>query len=514
MKDPSVDFYKPFQSGEGTCYPIYPWNYYNVPYTKMFNNDQIPQGVPGPIPTEGGNQMYGGKKKRKSTSTKKKTTKKGGSCCNKSVSFSNGVSMDKPVGLDMKNNFGPFLFPPTEMPMNPQCGGKKKSKKMSGGQNLVGPTFATQPLVPTNPSTPADYVGYNISDMQKMALTGSGVPGPTYPMTEKFLNNNMGITYATQAGGKKNKKGGTVIPPEYYDEKLKGSFTTQDVNSNAGKCGGSRKGKRKMKAGGVDDDNWKMEQGMGRMTGSLGKANSTTGGGIMYRGAPGPMAPSNMSKGDVYHPEWSYDKKGGKRGRKLKGGADDIVSSEDMILTPDAIFSPDPAGVQVQQGLQTHTMKAPKDFGGITVGNDQNPAIQAQMVSTGEAPAAADMAGGKKSKSTSKKSTTKKPSQKKKTVRKHKGGDDGGVGSDFATTLASRGPVNYPDGPTADRFRFFTKTANFIPNSMLKYAAAPVSTGYQPDPNPYPLGYNSYLYGGAKKKSKSKKSDTKKKSKK
>jgi hypothetical protein len=117
-----------------------------------------------------------------------------------------------------------------------------------------------------------------------------------------------------------------------------------------------------------------------------------------------------------------------------------------------------------------------------------------------------------KSKPSSSKGTKKaKPSSSK---GKHKGGDDSaGVGSDFATTLASRGPCNYPDGKSADLFRIFNKTSEFIPNSMLKYAAAPVSTGYAPDPNPYPRAYNDDFIGGTKKRKPEKKSSSSSKTK-
>lgn len=120
--------------------------------------------------------------------------------------------------------------------------------------------------------------------------------------------------------------------------------------------------------------------------------------------------------------------------------------------------------------------------------------------------------GGAKSKKRSSSKGAKKPTTK--SSRKHKGGDDSaGVGSDFATTLASRGPCNYPDGKSADLFRIFNKTSEFIPNSMLKYAAAPISTGYSPDPNPYPRAYNDDFIGG-KKKSTKKSSSSKSKAKK
>ena len=119
-----------------------------------------------------------------------------------------------------------------------------------------------------------------------------------------------------------------------------------------------------------------------------------------------------------------------------------------------------------------------------------------------------DGGAGKAKKATKPRSSSKGTKSKSKTSsRKHKGGDDSaGVGSDFATTLASRGPCNYPDGKSADLFRIFNKTSEFIPNSMLKYAAAPISTGYSPDPNPYPRAFNDDFIGGTKKKKPVKKS--------
>jgi hypothetical protein len=53
----------------------------------------------------------------------------------------------------------------------------------------------------------------------------------------------------------------------------------------------------------------------------------------------------------------------------------------------------------------------------------------------------------------------------------------GGDGSDFATTLSSRGPVNAPDGywgvDGETWFRQFNKTGEYIPNSLLPGAATP-----------------------------------------
>ena len=133
------------------------------------------------------------------------------------------------------------------------------------------------------------------------------------------------------------------------------------------------------------------------------------------------------------------------------------------------------------------------------------PVVERKSKLDGQLDGGAAKAKAKKRSSSSSSKGAKKP------TRKHKGGDDSaGVGSDFATTLASRGPANYPDAKSADLFRIFNKTSEFIPNSMLKYAAAPQSTGYAPDPNPYPRASNDDFIGGTKKRKPAKKSTSSK----
>jgi len=78
-------------------------------------------------------------------------------------------------------------------------------------------------------------------------------------------------------------------------------------------------------------------------------------------------------------------------------------------------------------------------------------------------------------KSSDKKKPMMKSSDKKKSMKKSmKGGD----GSDFASTLNSRGPCNYPDstwGVSGEKmFYQFNKTGQYIPNSQLAYAATPL----------------------------------------
>ena len=85
----------------------------------------------------------------------------------------------------------------------------------------------------------------------------------------------------------------------------------------------------------------------------------------------------------------------------------------------------------------------------------------------------------KTTKSKSKSSSLKKKSKKTKKTTKKRRSMRGGDGSDFALTLNSRGPTNYPDNGWYNGeqlFRQFTKTGDYIPNSQLPYAAAPIST--------------------------------------
>jgi len=157
------------------------------------------------------------------------------------------------------------------------------------------------------------------------------------------------------------------------------------------------------------------------------------------------------------------------------------------IFTPGANFSSQPAEIATQMNPFAQSQHIPR--GGFAMKDMSG--VDAQMAASSSS-IFDEMMGGYKKSSRSRKSK-------------------GGAGSDFATTLASRGPINYPDQPTADRFRYFNKTGTFIPNSQLQYAAAPISTGYSADQNPYPMAYNDYIGGTKKKPAKKSKTATPKK---
>ena len=235
--------------------------------------------------------------------------------------------------------------------------------------------------------------------------------------------------------------GGTELASEYYTLAQQGSYAPYNASKDE-KYGGGRK--KRVYRGGISmgQAEGTMNQRQGNMNESMGAADSATRGG---------------NCGCGYKPKTSGARYGGSDGYYA-----DTITGNDAVVERKSIFDGQ---------LDGGAAKAKKRSSSSSSKGTKKPT---------------------KEKSSSK--GTKKP------TRKHKGGDDSaGVGSDFATTLASRGPSNYPDAKSADLFRIFNKTSEFIPNSMLKYAAAPQSTGYAPDPNPYPRAYNDDFIGGTKK---------------
>jgi hypothetical protein len=261
---------------------------------------------------------------------------------------------------------------------------------------------------------------------------------------EEFSKLNISLPWATQAGG-------TELASEYYTSAQQGSYAPYNASKDE-KCGGGHRGGRNM--------NGSLSQMEGRRSqnqGSLNAADSATRGG---------------NCGCGYKPKTSGAKRGGSDGYYA-----DTITGDDAVVERKSILDGQ---------LDGGAAKAKKRLSSSSSKGTKKP-TKAKSSSKG-----------------TKKPTKAKSSSKgtKKPTRKHKGGDDSaGVGSDFATTLASRGPANYPDAKSADLFRIFNKTSEFIPNSMLKYAAAPQSTGYAPDPNPYPRAYNDDFIGGTKKSS-------------
>jgi hypothetical protein len=114
------------------------------------------------------------------------------------------------------------------------------------------------------------------------------------------------------------------------------------------------------------------------------------------------------------------------------------------------------------------------DFTGFLQTLDQDYIKSAKIVESVKIGNQRLITGGKKDLKKKVKKDVKKDLKKK--IKK-----GGSNGSDFASTLNSRGPANAPDNPWGVpglvHFRQFNKTGDYIPNSQLQFAATPLLAG-------------------------------------
>ena len=346
----------------------------------------------------------------------------------------------------------PSMMQPSMMKPSIMSGGKKYNKK--GGNQQLGmtqPPGMIQQSRMMNPSGMQQPVVQQTAAQQPGMQTVMQLPIVQQPGMQAGMQQGM-MKSSIMSGGKKYiKKGGNQHvylqgPPQGMQRgqppEMQTGMMQQSIMSG---------GKKYIKKGG----NQSLH-------------------GIIQHGPPPGMQPSIMSGGK------KYNKKGGNQSLHgiiqhgpPPGMQPSIMSGGNYFFTPGSNFSSQPAEIATQMNPLAQAQHTPR--GGFAMKDMSG--VDAQMA------ASSSMMGGYKRKS-----------------RKSKGGS-----SDFATTLSSRGPINYPDQPTADRFRYFNKTGTYIPNSQLQYAVAPISTGYSADQNSYPLAYNDYMggAGAAKKKKKS-----------
>lgn len=262
-------------------------------------------------------------------------------------------------------------------------------------------------------------------------------------------NNNVGISYATSAGGRK------------------------------------RRSNRKQR-GGIDMDTQgnKIQGHLDTLKSTHARAQSNLQGGMMHYKDTTAGQPTNLDT----HNSNNWTHTGGRRrrsNRKQRGGEWGAPIDEAHIKTPGSNWG---ANLGMSSGVSTQLLnsgsasevplyerhpvgiKARENITLSPTSQGINEGAFSQLLSTSADPAklyeTSTTTGGAK----------KRRSKNHSKRRHHKGGN----GSDFATTLASRGPSNYPDQPEA-MFRAFTKTADYIPNSKLWAAAAPCSTGFAPE---------------------------------
>ena len=201
----------------------------------------------------------GGKSKAKKSKSKSK--QKGGNSCGPKSTYTNGMSCEgvPTVDLDLKSNFGPYLYPPVPFRMS---GGKSKSKKQKGGVHLVGPEYLNQDLIPSTSSKPSDldyngaYSATNPNWKDNVTFTGqSEVPefanyNPS-KRTGPNCSGNVGVAHATAMGGAMKKRGrgrprkqkggvktegATSLPIQFYNSNVKLASSKTDMNTAYGRA--------------------------------------------------------------------------------------------------------------------------------------------------------------------------------------------------------------------------------------------------------------------------------------
>ncbi len=219
------------------------------------------------------------------------------------------------------------------------------------------------------------------------------------------------------------------------------------------------------------------------------KTFSTMAGGMKKK-----KSTKKTTKNPTKKPTKKTTKKSTKKSKTYRGGFSELYSQEDFKTRIPKMSDSAVSGVQKIVGTSVNTLN--KFMSQLEQKFDQS-VKAAENIKIGDQRLIHN--GGTKKKKTTKKSSSKKTtkSSKKKTTKKKTSKRKtmrGGDGSDFALTLNSRGPANYPDNGWFNGkqlFHTFTKTGEYIPNSRLPYAAAPISTLSNPNPNNIITGYDN-----------------------
>jgi hypothetical protein len=417
--------FKPFQSGNSLCHP-------SKDYTNLKGGNKTL------ISTQPGKNMYKTQNFKVDTNLLKKTT------MGKSYATSAGGSKKS---TKMKKG-GEVIGEESQSTTNNYSGGKsKKSTKMKKGGEVIGEE---------SQSTTNNYSGGKSKKITKMKKGGvTGMPSQFYnskpvkgaPVNSGHINgveslatqalssltnnDNTGV----QAGGKSNKskkmkKGGDVSGFETQYTKSLSSIDKASVQS-----GGKSNKSKKMKKGGVTGMPSQFYDGK-----PIDGVSSNNGNGVKtpygiiepLDAGVGNLAPYNTSKNSS---KLSMTKTGG---NKKKGGGDNKLIprlSDSPFKTVNNIVN---TGARtIQKFFKEYKIAYNKSL--VKIQNTKNGMSRLSQGGT-----------------------------KKKNILKG--------GSDWGSTLNSRGPSNAPDTSEAE-FRIFNKTGEYIPNSKLAKAAAPILTG-------------------------------------
>ena len=267
---------------------------------------------------------------------------------------------------------------------------------------------------------------------------------------DKFVESNMSIPWATQAGG-------TQLASEYYTSAQQGSYAPYNASKDE-KCGGGRK-KRVVRGGiGMGEAEGKMGSSMGNMDGSMNGLDGATkpkSGGGCGCGYKSKTSGTKRGGGDTYY-------------------ADTITGSDPVVEKKTILEGQLNGGAKKKRSSSKGPKKATKP----------------------------------RSSSKGPKKATKPKSSRKLKLR---GGDDSaGGGSDFISTFNSWGPINTTSVTDKAYFPIFNKSTEYMSkDELVNCAVAPEFLGCAP-PSDGPVAYNADFTGGTKKKKPTKKSSSSK----
>ena len=313
---------------------------------------------------------------------------------------------------------------------------KKKSKKQKGGQESSGATPMDMRFFDPKATllSASDSSGMGVNSAYGLIDpkdVGSGMLAPYTTSTSKTANHSSG----QQTGGKKSK--GKIMKSKVKKTKKEKSMMNKIVKKMSNIKKSILPGDKKKKS----------------------------------------SKKSKKQRGGYNHELPGYDMKDN---LKQKGGKDLMkkMSSEPIIKSQKLTTGMIDDAIDVLNTIVKGYDKSIKDASNIKIGNQRlikggkksSPKKRPKKPSSKKRPKKPSSKKRPKKPSSKK---TKKPSSKKR-PKKHRGGSNG---SDFALTLASRGPANAPDkfwGVDGETwFRQFNKTGQYIPNSRLAEAATP-----------------------------------------
>ena len=409
-----------------------------------------------------------------------------------------GNNSAKVSGFNLPNSYGK---------VSEQSGGKKKStkSKQRGGQSLMASLGPYPPVGLLEKS--GDVSGYSegtfatYNDSQKGGKRKQRGAGDTEGAT------SLPSRWFTGKGGVRKMKGGmetagaTPMPPSFFDPSIKlNDVPSLEGNRDVGmvdlvpnapgntlgnvmKAGGSKNKlthKNKFKKGGMETGGPPMPPSFYNPSIKLVnvpslEGNRNVGMVDLIPNAPGNTLGNVMKAGGSRNKLTNKNKfkKGGELIPRVSDPSPGIRSTINGAIDSFANFM-----LQLDQSY----LNSVKYYQGLKVGGkkssqEKKNKSQESNKSQKESNKSQKESNKSQEKNKSQKESNKSNSKtKNKKSKKQKGGD----GSDFALTLGSRGACNAPDafwGVDGETwFRQFNKSGDYIPNSQLAYAAAPLLT--------------------------------------